>query len=245
MNPTKQLLFALAILLTLNACKKDSASKSPFTETTYTTLGTYDNTGKPSGLLHDVISDSLAAFIATTLPEGQNLTVSHPEFFSSSAIADVAITQTSDVYVTFVGQGGIMNNAVAFYTYPTIQPPTSAKEIKNIIYFFPNASGGLSTLTPGDKIKIGKFDPGTSIGFVLMQNAWDTTKATLNNDAVHFCTNDVLNPEADPAKKKHAVIINYAPENKVLIGFEDWIRTSPDCDNDFNDVIIYCTIVQG
>ncbi len=77
-----------------------------------------------------------------------------------------------------------------------------------------------------------------------MQDAWDTTHATLNNDAVHFCTNDVLNPEVDPTKKKHAVIINYTAENKVLIGFEDWDRTVPDCDNDFNDVMIYCTIVQ-
>jgi len=137
-----------------------------------------------------------------------------------------------------------MDNAVAFYTYPTTQPPASAKDIKNIVYFFPNASG-LTSLTPGDKVKIGKFDPGTSIGFVLMQNAWDTTKATLNNDAIHYCTNDVLNPETDATKRKHAVIINYTPENKVLIGFEDWDRSSPDCDNDFNDVIIYCTIVQG
>ena len=243
MKPTKQLLFLLGIVLTLNACKKDSTPKSPFTETTYTTLGSYDNTGKPSGLLHDVISDSLMTFITTTLPEAQNLTLSHPEFFSSSAIADVAITQTSDVYVTFVRQGGIINSALAFYTYPTNQPPASAKEIKKIIYFFPNASG-LTTLAAGDKIDIGKFDPGTSVGFVLMQNAWDTAKATLNNDAIHFCTNDVLNPETDPTKKKHAVIINYALENKVLIGFEDWDRTSPDCDNDFNDVVIYCTLVQ-
>jgi len=244
MKSTKRLLFLFGTVLTLIACKKDSAPKSPFTETTYTTLGPYDNTGKPSGLLHDVISDSLMTFITATLPEAQNLTLSHPEFFSSSAIADVAITQTSDVYVTFVKQGGIINSALAFYTYPSNQPPASAKEIKNIIYFFPNASG-LTSLTPGDKVKIGKFDPGTSIGFVLMQNAWDTTKATLNNDAVHFCTNDVLNPETDAAKKKHAVIINYAPENKVLIGFEDWDRASPDCDNDFNDVIIYCTIAQS
>lgn len=242
MKSTKQLFLPLAILLTLSACKKESSPKTPFTETTYTTLGTYDSKGKPVGLLHDDISGDLSTFITTTLPEGTNATVSHPELFASTAIADVAITQTSDVYVTFVRQGGIMNNSVAFYTYPTSQPPASAKEIKNIIYFFPNASGGLSTLAPGDKVKIGKFDPGTSIGFVLMQNAWDTTKSTLNNDAVHFCTNDVLNPETDASKKKHAVIINYAPESKVLIGFEDWIRISPDCDNDFNDVVFYCTI---
>ncbi|MEJ0101594.1 MAG: hypothetical protein WDO19_03100 [Bacteroidota bacterium] len=137
MNPIRQLLVALAILFMLSACKKEPASTSPFTETTYTTLAPYDNTGKPSGLLHDVISDSLTAFIAATLPEGQDLTLSHPEFFSSSAIADIAITQVSDVYVTFVQQGGKLNNALAFYTYPSSQSPASAKEIKNIIYFFP------------------------------------------------------------------------------------------------------------
>lgn len=242
MKTIKQLLFLFGAALTLIACKKESSS--PFSGTTYSNLSAYDNTGKPtSGLLHDVISDSLLSFIDSLLPESQNLTVTHPELFSSSAIADIAITQTSDVYVTFVKQGGIWNNALAYYTYPTTQPPASAKDIKNIIYFFPNV-GHLSTLTPGDKVKIGTFSAGTSIGFVLMQNAWDSTKASLNNDVTHFCTNDVLNPESDPAKRKHAVIINYTPENKVLVGFEDWNRMEAQCDNDFNDVLFYCTIVQ-
>ncbi|MES1226734.1 MAG: DUF4114 domain-containing protein, partial [Bacteroidota bacterium] len=96
----------------------------------------------------------------------------------------------------------------------------------------------------GDKVKLGSFNPGTSIGFVLMQNAWDTTNATLNNKAVHFCSNDVLNPETDPAKKKHAVLIKYPPENIILVGFEDWDRSDSYCDNDFNDVMFYCTVVQ-
>jgi len=38
------------------------------------------------------------------------------------------------------------------------------------------------------------------------------------------------------------VLLNYAPENKVLISFEDTDRTKPECDNDFNDVVIYCTV---
>ena len=85
---------------------------------------------------------------------------------------------------------------------------------------------------------------GTSIGFVLMQNAWDTAISQLNNDAVHFCSNDALNPEVDPNLKKHAVLINYPAENKVLIGFEDRDRTNPLCDNDFNDGVIYCTVTH-
>ncbi len=66
----------------------------------------------------------------------------------------------------------------------------------------------------------------------------------MNNDAVHFASNDVLNPEVDPKLKKHAVLINYTPENKILVGFEDYDRTQAGCDNDFNDVVIYATIVK-
>jgi hypothetical protein len=163
--------------------------------------------------------------------------------FNNPAIGDITITQPSTVYITFVSQGGAENNAIAFYTYPTSQPPTSAKDIKKITYFFPSA-GHLSPLVAGDKVNIGNFNTGTSIGFVLMEDAWQTATSSLNNDAVHFCTNDALNPEVDPHLKKHGVLINYAPENKVLIGFEDRDRTTPQCDNDFNDAVVYATITN-
>ena len=227
----------------VNACKKAAVTKPvKFTSTIYQTLGTYDSLGKPNYLvLPDTISPSLLSFVNNTLPERKNLTISHPELFSSTAIADITITQPSDVYVTFVLEGSGYANSLAFYTYPTNQSPTSAKDISLITYIFPSC-GYKTPLHSGDKVKIGRFDIGTSIGFVLMQNAWDTTAHILNNDVVHFCTNDALNPEVDPKLKKHAVLINYAPENKVIIGFEDIDRTLPYCDNDFNDVVMYCTV---
>jgi hypothetical protein len=233
------LLFALFLFFI--SCKKDPVTKPvKFTSTTYQTLG-YDFNGKPNYLLKDTISNSLLSYINTTLPEIEDLTVSHPELFKNSAIADVAITQPSDVFITFVTQNGANKNSIAFYTYPTNNPPATAKDIAEITYVFPSA-GNQTPLEAGDKVKIGRFDPGTSIGFVLMQNAWNSTTSELNNDAVHFCSNDVLNPEVDPKLKKHAVLIKYAPENKILIGFEDTNRTSPECDNDFNDVVVYATV---
>ena len=240
---TNNFLFLFSILLMVNSCKKAAVTRPvKFTSTVYQTLGTYNSLGKPDYLVPpDTISASLLSFINNTLPNGKNLTISHPEFFDSTAIADITITQPSDVFVTFVFQGCGYANALAFYTYPTNQSPTSAKDISLITYIFPSC-GYQSPLNSGDKVKIGRFDVGTSIGFVLMQKAWDTTSHTLNNDVVHFCTNDALNPEVDPKLKKHAVLINYAPENKVLIGFEDVDRTRPLCDNDFNDVVIYCTV---
>jgi hypothetical protein len=235
--------FLFVILLFFISCKKDPVTKPvKFTATNYNTVG-YDFSGKPNYLLKDTISPSLLSFINTSLPNQTNLTISNPELFTSTAIADIAITQPSDVFITFVNEDGANKNSIAFYTYPTDNPPATAKDISLITYVFPSA-GHETPLEAGDKVRIGneKFNPGTSIGFVLMQDAWNSTTQQLNNDAVHFCSNDVLNPEVDPKLKKHAVLIKYAPENKILIGFEDTDRTSPQCDNDFNDVVVYATV---
>jgi hypothetical protein len=233
------------LLVVFMSCRKDPDVKTKpveFKTTTYETLGSYDATGKPNYLIApDVISAALSTFIDSSLQDEVDLTKSHPELFSTSAIADVPITQTSDVFITYVKQDGATTNSFAFYTYPTTQPPKTTKDIKEIIYVFPN-SGKETPLQKGDKVKIGTFEPGTSIGFVLLQESWDTTTNSLNNKVVHFCSNDVLNPEVDPALKKHAVLISYPPEHKVLIGFEDTNRTYPSCDNDFNDLLVYCTV---
>ena len=228
----------------LYSCKKDPVTEPvKFTSTKYQTLG-YDASGKPNFLLKDTISTSLLSFINTMLPNGLNLTISHPELFSTSAIADIKITQTSDVYITFVTETAGNTNSIAYYFYPTNQPPASAKDIKLITYIFPSA-GNHTPLLPGDKIKLGTFQPGNSLGFVLMQNAWDASKGMPDNNAVHFCSNDVLNPEVDPKLKKHAVLIDYVPENKIIVGFEDTNRTSSACDNDFNDVTFYVTVTPS
>lgn len=239
---TRTFAYFFIILPLLNACKKDAVTKPvQFTSTSYQNLEPYNSLGKPNNLLKDTISSSMLTFINDFLPNGQNLATSHPELFTSTAIPDIVVTQPSNVFLTFVSGNAGNSNSVAFYTYPTNQPPASAKDIKSITYVFPNA-GKLTPLKAGDKIEIGHFGAGTSIGLVLMENAWDTTKHTLNNNAVHFCSTDVLNPEVNPNLKRHAVLINYAPENKVIIGFEDSDRTNSSCDNDFNDVVLYWTV---
>ena len=78
-----------------------------------------------------------------------------------------------------------------------------------------------------------------------MKNAWDPATKSLNNNVVHFCSYDILNPETDPSLKKHAVLMNYEIEGKVLIGFEDVDRTDPACDHDFNDVVVYATVTPA
>jgi hypothetical protein len=231
------------LLLVLASCRKDPVTKEKeFKSTTYEALGTFDANGKPNYLVTpDVISAQLDTFINHTLTDGVDLRKSHPELLASTAIADIPITQKSDVFITFIRQDGTYNNTFAFYTYPTNQPPKSTDDIKEIIYVFPSA-GKQTPLTEGDKAKIGTFEPGISIGFVLMQASYDASTNSVKNKVVHFCSNDILNPEVDPALKKHAVLISYPPENKVLIGFEDLDRTKSNCDHDFNDLLVYATV---
>lgn len=240
----KNLIPLFILILIVNACKKEAVTKPvEFTSTSYATLGSYDTSGTPSNLVTppDVVSADMQSYIKTTLVEKADLRNTHPELLTTKAIADIPITRPSNVLITFVSQITTSSNALAFYTYPTNAPPASAADIKTITYFFPNM--GLGTkLKPGNKVNIGRFEAGTSIGFVLLKDGWNAAAKTLDNNAVHFCSNDVLNPEVDPNLKKHAVIINYPPQDKLLVGFENTDRTDAKCDHDFNDVVIYATV---
>lgn len=238
----------LGIVL-FSACHKNKADEPvtkpvEFKETSYENLGTFDSSGRPDYLMQrDPISKDLLDFINNSLPEGKDLRKTNPDLLKNKAIADISITFSSDVYITFVSQFTALGNAIAYYTYPTSTPPVSEKDIKTITYIFPNA-GDWTPLQAGDKVKIGHFEPGTSIGFILLKGAWNRTTKSLNNNVVHFCSDDVLNPEVDANLKKHAILLNYVAEKKLLIGFEDTDRTIPTCDHDFQDVVIYATVLQ-
>lgn len=240
----KKCLPLFVILLALVACKKDDPLTVPveFTETRYESLAPYDSLGRPSNLLpRDTISTAMLDYIDNTLVEKADLRTTNPGLLTNPAIADISLTQPSDVLITYVKQVAGASNTLGFYTYPTGQSPTSAKDIKQITHVFPNVGTG-TRLSRGDKVNIGRFQAGTSIGFVLLKGAWNGTTRTIDNSVVHFCSNDALNPEVDPNLKKHAVLIDYPSEKKVLIGFENTDRTDPKCDHDFNDVVIYATV---
>src|SRR5580765_3612379 len=118
MKTKNYLLLFITVLLILVACKKDKPVTRvvEFTSTTYVSLGTYNSVGKPDYLLTpDTISPALLAYINATLPEGQDLRNTHPELLSTEATADVAITQQSDVFITFVSHTGGYTNTFAFY----------------------------------------------------------------------------------------------------------------------------------
>lgn len=207
-------------------------------------MGSTDNSGRPNYLVSpsDVISARLLSWLNTSLPESKPLTTTHPQYLASSNTGTINLTAASDIWVTFVTEGAGYTNSVGFYTYPTNNPPLTTSNVGVVTIFFPNASlyGSGGNMHTGDKVKIGTFTAGTSVGFVTLSNAW-TGGNTFSTAGYKYFSDPQLNPETDVKLKKHTVLLNDPTDSLFLISFEDILRSSPSCDNDFNDVVIYAT----
>lgn len=210
----------------------------------YTFMGASDFNGRPNYLVKpgDVISNKLLTYINTSLPESKNLAETHPTYITDEATGNINVVKQSDVWVTFVSEGASYLNSIGYYTYPTGHEPATAKDISAINIMMPNSSlyGQGGGMYPGDKIKLGNFAAGTSIGFVLLDNAFSFNSG-VNTSAVKFYSNSNLNPENDDNIKKHSVVLRDEENKLFLVGFEDILRTRTECDHDFNDVVFYVT----
>ncbi|MBS7566997.1 LruC domain-containing protein [Mucilaginibacter sp. Bleaf8] len=222
------------------------AYPSPYTSSSQAIVNTSTypfKLGRPVYLesTQDVIDPSLLSYINASLPEGSALTKTHPEYLSNTAMPDLNVTATSDVWITFVSEGAGLLNSLGYYTYPTNNPPASAADISKITLIFPNSSavGSAGGLNSGDKVKLGRFSAGTSIGFVLLQNAWSTTSGVITT-TVKFYSNPKFNPETTAATQKHTVTLYDDVHKLFLMGFEDLNRQT-ESDNDFNDLVVYAS----
>ena len=212
---------------------------------TFNYIGSYNSQGVPDYLepQRDVISAQLLEYINASLPESQPVPEYHPTFLASGKKTTLEIVETCDVWITFVHEGAGFRNAIGFYTYDTSAPPQTVNDISNVNVIFPNLSfaGSGGGLYSGDKVNIGRFEVGTSIGMVLMADGWDGSNS---EDYYHIVYGDnSLNPEPDDALKQHNVVL-WDEENELfLIGFEDILRDNRPfwCDNDFNEAILFVT----
>lgn len=205
--------------------------------TVYSYFGTYNALGVPSYLLApDVITPLLLAQINATLPE----------FVDNSALAvlgnsDLVVTATTEVFFTWIFEGAGFQNAVGFYTYNTGTPPVSVNDIDSVQVIIPNSSfspqGGL---VAGDKISLGVIPAGKSIGWVLFKYGWNSGTQAVGFNNAKVYSNPNFNSEASAANRRHVVNLYHAPQNLILVGFEDQDRDNGS-DNDFNDLLFYIT----
>ncbi|WP_254659497.1 LruC domain-containing protein [Mucilaginibacter sp. PPCGB 2223] len=212
-------------------------------QTIYTYMGKFDSYGAPADYKvspSDVISASFMTYLNASLPEGKDVRKLHPSYIAGGTASDLKVVQKADVWITFAYEGAGNLNSVGYYAYPTNTPPKTTADIKQVYYMFPNSSMPFSggNLAQGTKIKLGTFDAGTSIGFVIFSAGW--TGSGVNSNAAKFYSTSNLNPEPGDLAR-HTVLLNDAKENLFMIGFEDLNRTTASCDHDFNDVILYAT----
>ncbi|WP_240755199.1 LruC domain-containing protein [Pedobacter sp. SYP-B3415] len=207
--------------------------------------------GRPKYLLgtSDDIDASLLSYINASLPEGKPLTQTHPEYLTSTAQSNIVVTQNNtEIFITFVSEGADYKNTLGWYSYPTNNPPSQAtgstleNAIDKVTMVFPNASayGSGGGLKPGNKVSLGKFNAGTTIALVLIQNAWTSNGIQTGN--TKFYTDSKFNPESTTALRKHSVMLYDDQHDLFVLGFEDVNRTAGSgSDNDFNDLVVYAT----
>jgi LruC domain-containing protein len=209
----------------------------------YKFLGSYNSQGVPAYLEpeNDPITAAFLTDINNTLPEKIKLPVSHPEYFSDIYDHNIRLVETCDVWVTFVTEGAGYKNVLGFYTYPTDAPPATPADIDSITIIFPNASlqGSGGGLQPGNKVKIGRFNANTTIGWALIADGWANNQVT-NGRWIVYSTKH-LNQAYNPDLNQHTVLLRDPGRKLFLLGIEDIKRTQSGSDHDFNDAVFYVT----
>jgi LruC domain-containing protein len=222
----------------------------------YYVLGTWDSQGKPSYLWqpNDVITNDLLADIDASLPERIKLTVSHPEYLATEDEGSIALIEDAEVWVTFVHEGAGYKNALGYYTHKNDNPPATKAQIADATVIFPNVSysGSGGSLVSGHKVQLLYLDPtsnkyttvfpkGTTVAWFFTANGFNGTTNTLGSGNGTFYSDKRFNPETNPDKKKHNVILKDNARKLLLIGFEDMNREGHS-DEDFNDGVFYSTV---
>lgn len=210
----------------------------------YNTLGTWNNDGVPNYLepVRDAIDNSLLVKLTASLPESQAVPTHHPQYLVTGNQTNISLTEEADVWVTFVTEGAGYKNVLGFYTYQKNNPPASIADIQSTMtLIFPNTSltGSGGGLTPGDKVKIGRFQANTVIGFFIIADGWRNNAISAGNWLLF--SNPNLNPETNASIKQHNVLLRDDATGRIILGFEDIRRDNSSCDFDFNDVLYFVT----
>jgi LruC domain-containing protein len=199
-------------------------------------LSEYNAVGVPLNMERDDIPAAFLTKVDATLPESRPVPQYHPTYLADGNQLNVlVIDEAAEVWVTFVHEGAGHLNSLGYYTYQAGNPPQSRDDIDLVKIIFPNVSmvnsgGGL---VPGDKISLGIFQPGTIIGWVLMDNGWYSGGA-------HLVTNSWFsNTNLNPDNNQQSILVYDNEYQKLLFAFEDLVFNIGD--DDYNDAVFYAT----
>lgn len=213
-------------------------------------MGTYNSLGVPNYLepVNDPVDATLLNDLNAALPERQPVPTYHPEYLASTVPNNLELLEECDVWVTYITEGAGWYNSVGFFTFNTNAPPATSGAIDSIKIVFPNLSNAGSNsyttgytggggLYPGNKVYLGRFPAGKSIGWVVIANGWNGSQVTNGNHMIFSIPS--LNPETNPTLKKHMVLLRDPGRHDIMFSFEDKRRDDITCDQDFNDGMLY------
>ena len=235
---------ATAVLSTprRSASAAKRAARAHTAKGAYPALGSFDAAGVPTYLApgRDLLSADLLQTVDASLPEGAPVPDANPEYLASGNQTDLVVTDSAEVWVTFVHEGAGYQNVLGFYTYEAGNPPETTADIDDRTVIFPNVSfpGDGGGLQAGDRVSLGRFGAGTAIGWFLIADGW--TGSDIGGGRHIIYSQPSLNPEPRADQRQHSVLLADAESELVLLGFEDQLRTGAS-DNDFNDAIFYVT----
>lgn len=208
----------------------------------YNYLGTYTSDGLPNYLVQsDQISAATMSLIQNALPESYPVPTYNPQYISSGYETEIRLTDSAEVWVTFVDEGAGYKNVLGFYSYSLSNPPTSIPSNSQMTIIFPNVSkaGSGGSLVAGNKVKLGNFSANTGIAFFLIADGW--RNGAVGNGNWRLFSNPSFNPESNTTLRAHNVLLADSTNQRIILGFEDIRRDYGSCDNDFNDALFYVT----
>ena len=210
--------------------------------TTYKTLGSWDSNGVPKYLVspRDKIDATTLNNINLSLPESVSLLNTNPSYIQNTeSNCQIVGSDSADVWVTFIHEGAGYRNVLGFYTYKTGTTPATISAISSsMTIIFPNCSysGSGGGLTSGDKVYIGRFGPGITIGWFIVSNGFTGSTTGVGDGVATLFSDPQLNPESNESLRRHNVLLVDPTSGKTILGFED-MRRDNGADNDFNDIL--------
>jgi LruC domain-containing protein len=206
---------------------------------------TFNAQGRPSPMTNVPLEAEFLSRIDATLPERESIDVTHPQYLDPANQTNLKIDELAEVWVTFVNEGAGYKNALGFHTYPSDIVPQTPAEVGVKTVIMPNASltGSSGQMNAGDTVYLGIQDPGTTLGWFLVANGFTAggNGTNVSTTAPVYFSNTHLNPESDPTKKQHSILVFDEVYQRFVIGFEDLPRMNGS-DDDFNDLVIFVTV---
>lgn len=206
-------------------------------------LGNFNSEGKPHYLVAkgDTVSQELLGLINASLPPGQSVPIYNPGYLEDGLVTNVNLIGDADLWVTFVHEGAAYCNAIGYYTYQSGTAPNRVEDISSFHIIFPNVSllGSGGQLSTGDKVLLGHFTAGTSVGWFLVPDGWNKTTHQVDIKPGVKYSDKILNSFTAEAYRQHITLLSDPVHQMLILGIEDMSR--PNGDNDFNDAVFYVT----